>query len=333
VLAGVSRFSSLDEDEVIKHASATGGAARTALPRVNSLRGCDVRNLVLSNVDLRACRFVGAYNLDQLRIEGRVFTSCPKGLQRGLWPLLWGWTSRRVLAEEHQWRATYERGTRRKGWYPAESQAQHSDHIPMQRGTAGRLGHLAGQGPGYLWRTLSRARRVRRTARHTQARELAAIYRALRKGREDAKDEPGAADFYYGEMEMRRHDRRAKAREERRVRHYGHWTAATTERAVLWLYWLISGYGLRAWRAMAALAVVIGLVGVGFSRVGFDHPHPSQVASWLYALQAAVSLEGKARQLSGQLTLPGELLRVGLRFTGPVLLALAVLSIRGRVKR
>jgi hypothetical protein len=25
------------------------------------------------------------------------------------------------------------------------------------------------------------------------------------QGREDAKDEPGAADFYYGEMEMRRH--------------------------------------------------------------------------------------------------------------------------------
>ena len=31
-----------------------------------------------------------------------------------------------------------------------------------------------------------------------------ALYRALRKGREDVKDEPGAADFYYGEMEMRR---------------------------------------------------------------------------------------------------------------------------------
>jgi hypothetical protein len=163
--------------------------------------------------------------------------------------------------------------------------------------------------------------------------QIAVVYRALRKGREDSRDEPGAADFYYGEMEMRRHDKRAKASEERRVRHYGHWAAATTERAVLWLYWLTSGYGLRAWRALAALAVVIGLVGVGFSRVGFHHPHPSQMASWLYALQATVSLEGKARQLSGQLTLPGELLRVGLRFTGPVLLALAVLSIRGRVKR
>jgi predicted hotdog family 3-hydroxylacyl-ACP dehydratase len=35
--------------------------------------------------------------------------------------------------------------------------------------------------------------------------QAAAAYRALRKSREDNKDEPGAAEFYYGEMEMRRH--------------------------------------------------------------------------------------------------------------------------------
>jgi hypothetical protein len=143
------------------------------------------------------------------------------------------------------------------------------------------------------------------------------LCRALRKGREDNKDEPGGADFYYGEMEMRRHDP-LKPR---------------AERLVLWLYWLVSGYGLRAWRALAAVAVVIGLFGVGFSRAGFHHPHPSQAVSWLYALQATVSLERKAHQMSGQRTLPGELLRVGLRLTGPVLLGLALLSIGARVKR
>jgi hypothetical protein len=147
--------------------------------------------------------------------------------------------------------------------------------------------------------------------------QVAAVYRGLRKGREDAKDEPGAADFYYGEMEMRRHSRATPA----------------GERLLLAVYWLVSGYGLRAWRALAAFGVVIGLVGVGLSRVGFHHPHPALGVSWLYALQATVSLEGKARQLSGQLTLPGELLRVGLRFAGPALLFLALLSIRNRVKR
>ena len=61
---------------------------------------------------------------------------------------------------------------------------------------------------------------------------LATLYRQLRKAQEDIKDEPGAADFYYGEMEMRRHAQ----------------TAPAAERAIIWLYWLISGYGLRALR-------------------------------------------------------------------------------------
>lgn len=33
------------------------------------------------------------------------------------------------------------------------------------------------------------------------------VYRVLRKAFEDGKDEPVAADFYCGEMEMRRHER------------------------------------------------------------------------------------------------------------------------------
>jgi hypothetical protein len=52
-------------------------------------------------------------------------------------------------------------------------------------------------------------------------RYIANAYRDLRKGREDSKDEPGAADFYYGEMEMRRYDKER----------------SLAERAVLSLYW------------------------------------------------------------------------------------------------
>jgi hypothetical protein len=54
-------------------------------------------------------------------------------------------------------------------------------------------------------------------------------------------------------MEMRRHAKRDEAKEARRSRprDYRHWAAATTERTVLWLYRLVSGYGLRAWRALA----------------------------------------------------------------------------------
>jgi hypothetical protein len=316
VLAGVPRFPALDEDQAISHAAAAGGAARTALPRVSSLRGCDVRNLVLADVDLRACQFLGAYNLEQLRIEGKAFTSSPKGLRHGPWPLLWGWTHRRVLAEEHRWRATYERGTRRSGWYPTEARAQPSDHVLPQRGTAGRLRRLAGHGPGYLWRTRHRARRVRRTARHTQARELAAIYRALRKGREDAKDEPGAADFYYGEMEMRRHGA----------------PKLSVERAVLTAYWLVAGYALRAWRVLAALILVLPLAAwLLVHRHGLADPHAT--GFWGALRYLARTAIGLLPATPPPLTPWGDVLQIVVRVVVPVLLGLAILSIRGRVKR
>src|SRR5512132_3081652 len=64
------------------------------------------------------------------------------------------------------------------------------------------------------------------------AKRIAGLYRALRKDYEDSKNEPGAADFYYGEMEMRR---LASA-------------TAWGERVILTLYWLVSGYGLRGMR-------------------------------------------------------------------------------------
>src|SRR5262249_60260705 len=57
-----------------------------------------------------------------------------------------------------------------------------------------------------------------------QPERLAVLYRQLRKAQEDAKNEPGAADFYYGEMEMRRHAT----------------TVRIGERILLLLYWLTS---------------------------------------------------------------------------------------------
>jgi hypothetical protein len=68
----------------------------------------------------------------------------------------------------------------------------------------------------------------------------------LRKGREDNKNEPGAADFYYGEMEMRRHAP----------------NTPTAERLLLGLYWLCAGYALRSSRALATLPVVLASVTV-----------------------------------------------------------------------
>jgi len=310
ILTGAPPFSGLEEKRWAQALERLWpGGTRGTRPRLISLRGTDVAGLTVAGVVLCACRFTGAHHLDQLRVEDVEFPYTPRG---------WRWITRQTIAEEHHWRAHRRQGKA----------------VVLNRPDIRTASSLSGMGDeGAGWYHPANRPPVWLDVELPTPTQIAALYRALRKGREDSKDEPGAADLYYGEMEMRRHATREEAKAERRYGHYRHWATATTEHAVLWLYWLVAGYGLRAWRALAALVVVIGLVGVGFSRVGFHHPHPSQVASWLYALQATVSLEGKAQQLSGQLTLPGELLRVGLRLTGPVLLGLALLSIRGRVKR
>ena len=150
---------------------------------------------------------------------------------------------------------------------------------------------------------------------------IAVLYRALRKSREDAKDEPGAADFYYGEMEMRRHDRRAGDANEG-------WSRGLVSRGVLTVYWLVSGYGLRAWRSLAALAAVMAVSAAVFRLWGFTHSI-SYWKSLLFAFRSTLSLT------DAQLTLTawGGLFQAILRLTGPVLLALTLLALRGRVKR
>ena len=150
---------------------------------------------------------------------------------------------------------------------------------------------------------------------------VAVLYRALRKSREDAKDEPGAADFYYGEMEMRRHDRGEDNAN-------GRWSRGLVSRGVLTAYWLVSGYGLRAWRSLAALAAVMAVSAGVFRLWGFTHP-ASYWKSLLFAFRSTLSLT------DAQVTLTawGGLFQAILRLTGPVLLALTFLALRGRVKR
>jgi hypothetical protein len=200
-----------------------------------------------------------------------------------------GWGGREVIAEERAWRFSRSR----RNWKAPEWPPWLDDPEP------GALG------PG----------------------QIAGLYRALRKGREDIKDEPGAADFYYGEMEMRRRARpggnpggQSSAASRGRV-----------ERGILTAYWLVSGYGLRAWRAVAWLAVVTALLAVAFHLVGFAVP-PRPVSYWtslLYAFRATLSLTDNQVTLTAW----GQLLQSVLRLTGPVLLGLALLALRGRVKR
>ncbi|TWP48313.1 hypothetical protein FKR81_28910 [Lentzea tibetensis] len=169
------------------------------------------------------------------------------------------------------------------------------------------------------------------------ARQIERIYRSLRKGFEDRKNAPGAADFYYGEMEMRRRGTESKA-----------------ERYLLYWYWLLAGYGLRAWRALTTLAVVFLTATLLFGTVGFastttteyvptntspptyvphtvQGPKPGWSEAVYTAAQSSMSLVRPATNLP--LTSAGRVTDMVLRIICPLLLALALLAIRARVKR
>lgn len=175
-------------------------------PRLMTLRGAQVGQLSLSNVDLRACRLLGAHGLESLTIEA----SCK-------WPRTPSeerYVDRETIAEEHAWRDWNEPATQAPEWLMGRDGTE-----PLQ------------------------------------ATQIAALYRALRRAREDDKDQPGAGDLYYGEMEMRRHrqahdDEKAPANDPQdsaSPTNYAsprHRLRVGGDTAILHAYWLVSGYGL-----------------------------------------------------------------------------------------
>ena len=275
-------------------------------PRLISLKGAQVGNLRLTGIDMRPCFFAWAHSLEELRIEGPLpFAEPPSQL--------W-WSRRKVIAEEHWWRASYEGKIGNLGWSPDECRPR------------GQL------------RPASKVSQRRTAAARASAEGISATYRSLRKALEDEKNEPDAADFYYGEMEMRRH-----------ARHWG------MEHALLTAYWLISGYGLRASRALFALALVIMLSTAGFATVGFGRstfayskllssgptltivPEQSEGARPGWSQAFSYSLTNVSSFLTPQpnepLTLFGRIIDFALRILGPTCIGLAVFALRGRVKR
>ncbi|MFE3290568.1 pentapeptide repeat-containing protein [Rhodococcus sp. NPDC059234] len=346
---------------------------------VRELRRATVSDLELSAVDLTECRFDGAHGLDKLRIDSAcTLLSTPSVAA------FWGlprFTRRTVIAEEGLWRqkhATWDRGT----VVPDRSKVA-PDHVT----DAERGPEMEGTGSDAVPAPAASGQDESRDL--PDAATIAGIYRALRKGREDSGNEPGAADFYYGEMEMRRLARRETKTGDR--------AQPRAERALLTAYWAVSGYGLRAWRAIAAIVVLILVGSVVFWTVGVQNPpgSTSQVAKVdlgtgqvEYAAGEAArvavvnsgagqveyvrvptsqvdkvnvgtgeveytkvplpaftwpdSLEFSARSSVALLRAPagapkltgiGTVTDIGLRLLVPVLLALAVLAIRGRTKR
>jgi len=277
--------------------------------RLTSVDGVDASHLVLQDIDLSVCRFAGAFHLDQLRVDGWcTFARTPRNgpLHRRPFPR---WSARRSLAEEHHWRSRRSGPSRARGWMPPPN------------------------GVGVL-----------------QPGALAALYRQLRKSLEDGKNEPDAADFYYGEMEMRRKDT----------------TRSSGERALVAAYWALSGYGLRAVRALAWLvaAMVVTVLALMLWGLPEKTPEPQTTGRQVGAGQEinlttrtpdpvnptgplterlgtqrfekalSVTINSVVFRSSGQdLTTTGTYLERASRIAEPVLLGLALLAIRNRVKR
>jgi uncharacterized protein YjbI with pentapeptide repeats len=306
-LDGVGPFPDVDDSGSRCRADARRLEA-DARPRIVSLRQADVGNLTLGNVDLRACRFFGAHGLDKLRIEADCqFGEPPRGWRHrrstnGSYSEYdWRYARRRMLAEEHHWRASRgDRGDANRTLGDEDTSATstyrvHSWHPPECRPPS--------------W--LTPPAEVLKPAR------IAPLYRALRKALEDVKDEPEAGDFYYGEMEMRRHERETRL----------------GERVIIWPYWLVSGYGLRASRALFALAFTIIVLGAIPLAVWGFRPAIPYGRALLFALQSSISLLRAPTTTPGHQTAGGQVIEIFLRLAGPLFFGLALLALRGRVKR
>ena len=212
------------------------------------------------------------------------------------------------------------------------------------------------------WRAAHTRRRDKTTDREfLPAVEIAGIYRDLRKGLEDAKNEPGAADFYYGEMEMRRLAGRKPTEAGRKPTDAASKNPGPSwaERILLYGYWAVSGYGLRASRALLTLVAVVVGAAMLYTMPAFATvtPPPAQIRMidptsgvvtytpptertapgfWTaleYSARESISLLQARGMPAIDTTGVGTLLDFLLRLAGPVLLAFAILALRARTKR
>jgi len=303
---------------------------------VVSLAGADAANIVLSNVDLSQCVFSGAHHLDQIRLQGRCqFAAAPRGWYWGrAWIPVRRWSARKVLAEEAAWRADDQRR-------PALARASRETPRRPPRTREEAEAEAKAETPGQTDALAVPA---------ASPGQLALLYRQLRESLEDSKNAPGAADFYYGEMESRRHDTEGTPRGERWLLH---------------AYWLLSGYALRASRALGFLAATAaatflllmalglpdnqlnpqatGIIPAPGGHATFTASTPDPVLTLPLSQRFTATRADRAglvvvnsvifRSTDTTLTAPGRWIEIISRIGEPVLLALAVVAARGRLHR
>jgi hypothetical protein len=126
-------------------------------------------------------------------------------------------------------------------------------------------------------------------------------------------------------MEMRRHPHFAELAPNGRMR-------ARCDRGVVFAYWLLSGYGLKASKAIAWLVALIVVAAVGLRLWGFTPEAPWERAG-LFALESTSGLVRMVNAPGYALTYIGEVIQFALRILGPLLLGLTFIALRARVKR
>jgi hypothetical protein len=167
------------------------------------------------------------------------------------------------------------------------------------------------------------------TAEAPSADSVQGDYHALRSMMQDRKDQRAASDFYYGEMEMRRMTLWRSLKGRVKLRRWRPAASALGEWTLVFLYWLLSGYGQRAWRAFTTLGVVV--VGASVALVHWGFKVPTDFGEALrFTLRSATSV---LRESSADLTPTGDWIELVVRLVAPLLLALGLFAIRDRVRR
>ena len=148
-------------------------------------------------------------------------------------------------------------------------------------------------------------------------------YRAIRTALEQGGNGAAGNDFYYAEMQLRRLSRRFSS--DRPV-------PPSAQGVVLQAYWLISGYGLRAWRAVALLLAILTTVALLYH--GGMASSAAQPVTFREGLVIAGQQGLSVRPRAGTtLTTGGEALGLLLRVLVPLLLAFAAVALRNRISR
>lgn len=255
--------------------SGTPGSEKKA--EILAVRNSDAGNMSFSHIDLSRCSFQGAHSLGSIDLDSSVsFSSGPRWARR-----------RRFIADEYAWR--HDAGwTHKVGW-----------SLPGVHVAATPTTLTNGMPKPVLLRPL-------------EAAQVASIYRDLRRSLEAKSDMPGAADFYYGEMDMRR------------------WSHGRPlmERLLLWFYWITCGYGLRPGRALFGWLLLVASGAWAFHRFGSEQSAAASSAI-LYAVRSAVPGFRSPATFSAE----EYWIETGLRVFGSLFLALFVLAARSMVMR